>query len=111
MRGRIKRLTIKFEENYTTLHGTNEFKIIKNLINSLPDDSQMTINGKAVDTFSVFINQSPLMIDLRQKDTTLDCIEHDGCERCKYEFTYLELDEEPCLSCRQNYMDNWVSAN
>lgn len=104
-------MAIRFEENNTTLHGKNDFKIIKNLINSLPDDSQMTINGKAVNAFSVFLNQSPLMIDFRQKDTTLNCLEHDRCENCKYEFTYPDLDQEPCLSCRQNHMDNWVSAN
>jgi hypothetical protein len=107
MKGRIKSLTIRFKENCTSLHEKNVFRIIKNLINSLPDDTKMTINGKPVETFSVFISQNYLKIDLVQNKYMLGSLEHDGCEGCKYEFTYPNLDEEPCLSYRQNHMDNY----
>jgi hypothetical protein len=86
------------------------FKEIKRSINSLPDNIKFIVNGKQTDVTAVMIKQNSIEINLEYEVNVLDYLEHDGCEKCKYEFTYPDLDQEPCLSCRQNHMDNWERA-
>lgn len=33
---------------------------------------------------------------------------HDGCKGCKYD--YKSSGEEPCFSCKQNYLDKWEAT-
>lgn len=33
---------------------------------------------------------------------------HDGCNGCKYD--YKSSGEEPCFSCKQNYLDKWEAT-
>jgi len=86
------------------------FRKIKRIINSLPDNIKFIVNGKQTDVAAVMIKQNSIEINLEYEVNVLDYLEHDGCEGCKYEFTYPDLNQEPCLSCRQNHMDNWEKA-
>lgn len=86
------------------------FKEIRKIINSLPDNIKFIVNGKQTDVAAIAIRQNSIEINLEYEVNVLDYLEHDGCEECKYEFTYPDLDQEPCLSCRQNHMDNWEKA-
>lgn len=52
------------------------------------------------------VKQYSIEINFEHKVDTAGYMDHDGCEGCKNEFTYPDLDKEPCLSCRQNHVDN-----